>query len=171
MKIKAKLANKTFFFLGDITLSKSGGETIIDLDGRDDNVLVALTRAVAQAVIVSDTDAKDILALVQNKDIKRQVALQSGWGKPDFESTETVKAEVVAMEVEEIPEVKAPGAEEVPEVEEVKARDLSSLLEGSARSAGNKIKKAGLTNEEKSRVLAAEKEGLNRSAVKKVLEV
>ena len=175
MKIKARLARKTFFFLGDIQLSKSGGEVVIDLRGKGDNTLVAMARAVHGAVIISDTSAKDILELVTNLDLKRQVSLQMGLVKPDFKSQEVVKAEVVEVQVEAVEEPVTEAPKVVPAEPEQKPEDagipLESYLKGSSRAVGNKIKKADLSDAEKTELYAMEEAGLNRSQVKKVLEV
>jgi len=178
MKIKARLARKTFFFLGDIQLSKSGGEIVIDLKDKGDNTLVAMARAIGTEVIISDTSPKDILELVDNQDLKRQVSLQMGLVKPDFKSQEVVKAEVVEVQVEaepeapvEAPVAEAPGKSEDAGKPEDASPPLESYLKGSARAVTNKIRKSDLSDAEKGELYAMEEAGLNRSQVKKVLEV
>ena len=181
MLIKITLLKKAFFFLEGLNLKKADGEVEVDLSDKSDSFKATIARSIVSGILTSDADPAEIVELVENElfksNLKGDVTNISDTSFSD--EIETV-AEVVAVEVEEeeSEDEEAEEAEEsefedapsVEEIDEALGEDISEILKGTNKSVSNKIRNADLSADDKAALLAIEKDGRNRTVIKKLLE-
>ena len=178
MKIKVKLLSSTYYFLSDITLTKEGGETELDLEGRSDHIIRSLAVAVRGGTLSCDKTFKELVDIIQDQEIR--VSTQMSLGLPVAEFTDTVKAgpftvasvEEKEKEVEVVIEVDPDTEDEDPaetdptgEEEEDDLLDVESFLKGNSKSVIISIKKSDLTDAQRKALIEKEGSGANRSSV------
>lgn len=181
MLIKITLLKKAFFFLEGLNLKKADGEVEVDLSDKSDSFKATIARSIVSGILTSDADPAEIVELVENElfksNLKGDVTNISDTSFSD--EIETV-AEVVAVEVEEeesedeeAEEAEESESEDAPSVEEIDealGEDISEILKGTNKSVSNKIRNADLSADDKAALLAIEKDGRNRTVIKKLLE-
>lgn len=194
MKVTLQLNDKSFFFAGDVSITKEAGASKVELDDQADLTIGTIASAVAMGVLRSDVSYKGIVSLIRSESIRADVRASLGIDAVDFVDDTTAKVEIVAVEtVEDAPEEPIKEAiKEAPKKAEKKAekkvekktvqdkqegdsdaavpeKSDGELLQGSYRTVVARLGKLKLTRERLDSMLETEKAGADRTAIKRYL--
>jgi len=165
MKINVSLIDKTFFFLGDLNVSKTKGSEIVDLSNKNDGFYSSLANAIGLGILKSDMSHGELVKMIRDEDLRRSVAKKlkvdlSKVVEKKVINEEDTTVEIIGIETDEV--VKEQTIEEVDET-------FRNLLKGTNRVVTSRLKDLDLSEEDKVGLLVVEKEGKNRVVIKKLL--
>lgn len=163
MKINIKALRSTFFFLGNITAIKGQGSTEVDLSTQPDTVLNALVISINSKIIEADTDAKEIADWIKDQVTKEVAYSVLGIALESGEFAETVTADLIAESDQANTEVPNIVSEEDEYQDYI--NNLKDLLDGNVKIVIEKLSNAGLSDEDKIKLIDLEQQDKNRKAV------
>lgn len=175
MEIKIKLLSKAFLFIDNFGLTKSDGEKVLDLTNRSDSFIKTVITNLAYGISEADVDWKDLISLIKDSNIRKDVEDQLGVNVSIFSDTIDAVTEVLEIVTEEVIEETEEEQEEVPmqdtlpEENKIPEMNLADLLEGTTKIVSRRLLNADLSDEDKATLLSLETQGKDRVAVKSLL--
>lgn len=124
-EIEVTLVDKSFLFIDDLNLSK-GQKTKVNLESKSDAFLSTVAQSIALGILISETNYRDIIKLIESEEVKLEVKRNLGILKEEFNDKSTVQEEVQKEEKVIEPKKEESSSSKIEDKQEETSNDSES---------------------------------------------